>query len=368
LSGPAIAGPPPALAPPPGAIRVSRPRERIASWPLIDRVAYVLCWAVGIALCAVTSWIVLFMLVKGIAYIRPSLLLEHPTLPKPGERQSTAGGFLDPIEGTLLLSAIGIALAAPVGVAVGTWLSEHQRPVWLARTVESGVEMISGAPSVLLALFGLVLFARPVLAFLSQTSAGGSVSGRSFLTAGAMMSLIALPLVVTATREALAQVPEHMREASYALGKTKATTIRRVLLPTIRPSIASGTTLGIGRIVGDTAIVVILLSAAMRLSGAGGLPVLSTLRGEGGTLTSYVRFNSPAGEGNAYEKAYAAAFVLLFLVLALNVLAAYLGTARADRRKGAWRSKLSRGSGGTRSKLSRGSGGWRSKLSRGNGA
>jgi phosphate transport system permease protein len=276
-----------------------------------------MCWAVGAGLCVVTAAIVLFMAVKGIAYLRPSLLLEHPSA---SQSQAGSGGFLDPIEGTLLLTAVGIAIAAPVGVGLATWMSEYQRPAWLARAVESSVEMIAGAPSVLLAMFGLVLFARPALAFLSQTSAGGAVYGKSFLTAGAMMSLIALPLVVASTREALLQVPAHVREASYALGKTKATTIRKVLLPSVRPSIASGVTLGIGRIVGDTAIVVILLGATIRTEGAGGPPILSVLRGTGGTLTSYVRYNSPAGEGNAHEKAYAAAFVLLLMVLALNVL------------------------------------------------
>ena len=70
-----------------------------------------------------------------------------------------------------------------------------------------------------------------------------------------MMALLALPLIVGATREALAQLPARMREASYALGKTRATTIRRVLLPSIRPDIASGVVLGMGRIIGDTAIV-----------------------------------------------------------------------------------------------------------------
>jgi len=215
----------------------------------------------------VTGAIVLFMLVKGISYLRPGLLLEHPSA---AQSQATSGGFLDPIEGTLLLSAVGIAIAAPLGVAVATWMSEYGRPAWLARMVESAVEMISGAPSVLLAIFGLVVFARPALAFLSQTSAGGSVFGKSFLTAGAMMSLIALPLVVASTREALAQIPAHLREASYALGKTRATTIRWVLLPSVRGNIASGVTLGIGRIIGDTAIVVILLGATLRLEGAGG--------------------------------------------------------------------------------------------------
>jgi len=316
------------LTPPAGAIRASRKRDSVRSWPLLDRMAFALCWTVGIGLCVATAAIVLFMLVKGVAYLRPQLLLEAPSA---SPSQAASGGFLDPIEGTLLLTAIGIAIAAPVGVVVGTWMSEYQRPAGLARAVESSVEMISGAPSVLLALFGLVLFARPALAFLSQTSAGGSVFGKSFVTAGAMMSLIALPLVVTSTREALTQVPAHLREASYALGKTKATTIRRVLLPAIRPSIASGVTLGIGRIVGDTAIVVILLGAGLRIEGAGGVPGLSTLRGTGGTLTSYVRYNSPAGEGNAHEKAYAAAFVLLIMVLALNLIVMRLSSGRVNR-------------------------------------
>jgi phosphate transport system permease protein len=314
--------------PPAGAIRTSKTRDSLGSWPLIDRVAYALCWVVGIGLCVVTAWIVVFMLMKGLTYLRPQLLLEAPSaLPS----QAASGGFLDPIEGTLLLTAIGIAIAAPVGVIVGTWMSEYQRPAGLARAVESSVEMISGAPSVLLALFGLVLFARPVLAFMSQTSAGGSVFGKSFITAGAMMSLIALPLVIVSTREALVQLPAHVREASYALGKTKATTIRRVLLPSIKPSVASGVTLGIGRIIGDTAIVVVLLGAGLRIEGAGGLPGLSTLRGTGGTLTSYVRYNSPAGEGNAHEKAYAAAFVLLIMVLALNVIVMRLSSERAGK-------------------------------------
>ncbi len=314
-----------------GARRRARGRDSISSWPLLDRAGYVLCWAAGLLLCALTAIIVGVMLVKGISYLRFGLLLAHPNA---ASNQSGSGGFLDPIEGTLLLTAIGIALAAPIGVAVAVWLSEYRRPAALARAVESGIEMIAGTPSVVLAFFGLLVFARPALAFLSQTSAGGAVYGRSFFAAGAMMSLLALPLVVASTREGLAQIPAHMREASYALGKTRATTIRRVLLPSVRPSIASGTTLGMGRIIGDTAIVVILLGASLHLEGAGGLPVLSTLRGTGSTLTSYVYENSPAGEGNAAQKAYAAAFVLLMMVLALNMTVTRLSSGRRLRPAG----------------------------------
>ena len=122
--------------------------------------------------------------------------------------------------------------------------------------------------------------------------------GRSFFAASAMMALIALPLIVGGTREALQAIPRHVREASYALGKTKAATIRRAAVAA-RPGIATGTALGMGRIAGDTAIVVILLGASLQLTGAGGVEPLDTLRGTGSTLTSYVFVNSPAGEGNA---------------------------------------------------------------------
>jgi phosphate transport system permease protein len=303
----------------------SKPRDSIGSWPLSDRIAYGLCWAAGIALCLIAGWIVLYMAIKGVSYLKPSLLVQSPV---GSPDQSGSGGFFDPIVGTFLVTAIGIAVAAPLGVAVAVWLSEYGRPAGLARAVESGVETIAGTPSVVLAIFGLLVFSQQFLAFLSQTSAGGAVFGRSFLSAGLIMSLLAIPLIVGSTREALAQVPAHVREASYALGKTKATTIRRVLLPSVRPSIASGITLGMGRIIGDTAIIVILLGASLRLEGAGGPPVLSILRGTGSTLTSYVKENSPAGEGNAPQKAYAAAFVLLVIVIGLNALVARLSGGR----------------------------------------
>jgi phosphate transport system permease protein len=212
----------------------------------------------------------------------------------------------------------GTVLAIGPGVATAVWLSEYGRPFWLARVVESAVEVVAGTPSIVLAIFGLILFSEQLFSALSFTAEGGAVFGRSFVTAAAMMALIALPLIVGGTREALQAIPRHVREASYALGKTRAATIRRVLLPAARPGIATGTALGMGRIAGDTAIVVILLGASLQLTGAGGPEPLDTLRGTGSTLTSYVFVNSPAGEGNAPEKAYAAAFVLLGIVVALN--------------------------------------------------
>jgi phosphate transport system permease protein len=317
------------IAPPGHPVAVRAPRPGTASWPLVDRIAYRLCWVTGIGLCVIAGAIVIYMLVKGVAYLRPELFVQSPS---PSLQQTQSGGFRDPLIGTLLLTVLGTLIAAPVGVAIAAWLSEYGRPAWLARAVESGIEMIAGAPSIVLAIFGLLIFSQGYFGFLSQTAANGSVIGQSFFVAGGIMALLALPLIVGSTREALAQLPDRLREASWALGKTRATTTRHVLLPAIRPSIASGIVLGMGRIIGDTAIVIILLGATLKNEPVGGAPLLGTLRGTGSTLTSYVYYNSPAGEGNAHEKAYAAAFVLMLVVLLLNGLVTRLtGDGRTAR-------------------------------------
>jgi phosphate transport system permease protein len=133
-----------------------------------------------------------------------------------------------------------------------------------------------------------------------------------------MASLLAVPLTYTATRNGLRALPRQLREASYALGKTRIATIRRVLLPSLRSDIATGATLGMGRIIGTTAMVVLLLGATLQNSPANNVPLLGFLRGTGSTLTGYILTNSPAGEGNAPQKAYAAAFVLMLIILVLN--------------------------------------------------
>ncbi len=157
--------------------------------------------------------------------------------------------------------------------------------------------------------------------------------GRSFFAAGIMLSLIALPLIVANVREGLQAIPGHVREASYAVGKSKTATIRRILLPTARPSVMTGAMLGVGRIIGDTAVIVVLLGATMRIVPQSEAPIIGTLRGTGSTLTSFVYQNAPTGEANQPHKAFAAAFVLLAMVLVLNI--AVNQTVRRGR-KMAW--------------------------------
>jgi len=288
--------------------------ESSATWRRTDRIGLAVCWALGLAFCAITVAIVAFLFVQGIRYLSPSLLVRSPSA---GFTESTSGGFLDPLIGTVVVAVLGMAIALPVGVAIAVWLSEYGRPFALARAVESTIDMISGVPTIVLALFGLLIFSSPLLGFLSRTS-GHVVYGRSFFAAGAMLSLVALPLIVGSTLAGLGAIPSRVREASLAVGKTRIATIRRILLPTARPSVITGAMLGLGRIIGDTAIIVTLLGATLTLDSAGSTPLLGLLRGTGSTLTSYVYQNAPTGDYNQPQKAYAAAFVLLLMVLGLN--------------------------------------------------
>ena len=302
-------------------------RSSPLSWRWGDRLALAFAWMAGLGLCLIAAAIVVYMGYRGLEYLRPKLLFSRPAV---GKSQSETGGFLDPLLGTMLLTAIGVLLSIPLAVGSALWIAEYGRPTWLARVVESSIEIVAGTPDIVIALFGLAIFQLRLLAPFSYTAEGGGVYGKSFIAAGAMMSLIALPPLFTATRDGLQAVPSHMREAAYALGKTRIATIRRVLLPSVRTNIATGVTLGVSRIIGDTAIVVLLVGETLRFDPQGSVPGVGLLRGTGSSLTSYIYENSPAGEGAAPQKAYAAAFVLLIFVLVLNLVVDRIGRSQSD--------------------------------------
>jgi phosphate transport system permease protein len=328
-----IPAPQPPVAPPPTGKRKTGAVEGSATWRLSDRLGLAFCWALGLLFCLIAVAITVYLLIQGIKFLKPAMLVEPAAT---GFTETESGGFSDALVGTLIVAVMGIALALPTGVAVAVWLVEYGRPAGLARLTESTIEAIAGIPSIVLALFGTVIFSSTALGFLSRTSEG-VVFGRSFFAAAAMLSLVALPLVVANTREGLNSIPRHVREASYAVGKTKAATTRRILLPSSRPQVATGAMLGLGRIIGDTAIIVVLLGATQNFAPVEGAPFpMNFLRGAGTTLTNFVYEASPTGNLNQPQKAYAAAFVLLMMVLVLN--AAVDVVHRRARKVGTWSS------------------------------
>ncbi|TML03277.1 MAG: ABC transporter permease subunit, partial [Actinobacteria bacterium] len=197
--------------------------ELSAPWRLRDRLGLAFAWFLSLLFCAITVAIVLYLLVQGLRYVRPSLFVTHPAV---GFSENETGGFLDPLIGTFAVGLMAMSIALPVGLGIGVWLSEYGRPFALARAAESTIEMIAGTPSIVLALFGTIIFQSGALGFLSRTS-NGAVFGRSFFAAATMLSFVAMPLIVASVREGLQAIPGHVREASYAVGKTKIATTRR---------------------------------------------------------------------------------------------------------------------------------------------
>ena len=298
---------------------------------LSDRIAVATAWLTGLGLIVAVGSVLVWLAVGGIRNVDWGFLTGSPG---PGSLESgVAGGIFDPLVGTLIVTAIGILVALPLGVGTAVFLAEYRRPLWLARMADSGVDMIFGVPSIVFALFGVAVFANPGLLFLSErVESSGLATGSSFLCASLILSLIAYPPVVRATESAILAVPARQREAAYALGKGRVATLRRVVLPGARPGIVTGVVLGIGRIVGDTAIAVLLLGGTVLAPFAAGWwkpdEATGTLRGPGSTLTTYIYYASPAGEGNTEGKAYGAAFVLMVLILVVNFLVRLMGRRR----------------------------------------
>ena len=143
----------------------------------------------------------------------------------------TAGGILPAILGTLLLTLVAMTVAVPLGVLAAIYLQEYATDGWIRRTIRLATNNLAGVPSVVFGLFGMALFVK------------GLGFGTSILAGGLTLALVALPVLIRTTEEALAAVPRDLRSASLALGATQWETIKTAVLPASAPAILTGPTL-----------------------------------------------------------------------------------------------------------------------------
>jgi len=279
---------------------------------------------------AVCLGIILYIFVKGAGQINADFIF---TPPNPTLNQTMSGGISTPIIGTILLTLIGIAIAFPWALSTAIYLSEYGGPKRIIQVFRMAIDVLAGVPTIVLAIFGLAIFSLPQFGFLSSMVEGVAgvhrAFGRSFLVAGITMAIMILPFVIRICEEAIKAVPTMYRESAIAMGASKWQSITTVILPAARTGIITGVILGMGRIIGDTAIVWLTLGGTIRMTGL--QPWwqpghwLSTLQNTGSTLTSYVYFASPAGEGNMPENAFGAALVLVVMIIVINAVIDILG-------------------------------------------
>lgn len=298
-----------------------------------SRIGVALCWFASIVVAAVCIFIVGYLAFQGWHSINWRFLSTDPVA---SLSENQAGGVRTPMVGTALLVVFSMVLILPIAAGAATYLAEYMdERWWITRVVRIGLETLASVPSVVFGMFGLAVFTMGAFKFLSAGGAQGGTAafGRSFLVASIVMGVHILPFVIKIAEEAIRSVPASLRQGALALGMTKWRTIRKVVFPAARSGIATAVVLGMGLAAGDTAIVWLTLGGTMTMAADKWWQIgnwLATLRGAGSTLTTYIYFNSPAGDGNSPGAAFGAAFVLIVLVLVLN-LAAVLIFRRDER-------------------------------------
>ncbi|MCC8067645.1 MAG: phosphate ABC transporter permease PstA [Clostridiales bacterium] len=250
-----------------------------------------LVWLAAAVTAVVLVFIVGFILIKGVPNLTPDLFAFKYT--------SDNASLMPALINSLIITALSLVIAVPIGIFAAIFLVEYARKgSKLVQLVRITAETLSGIPSIVFGLFGLLFF----------TTALGW--GFSLLSGSLTLVLMILPLIMRTTEEALLAVPDSYREASFGVGAGKLRTIFCVILPSAIPGILSGIVLGTGRIVGETAALLYTAGSVAK--------VPSSLLGSGRTLAVHMYVLS--SEGLYMDQAYATAVVLVVLVLLLNGL------------------------------------------------
>jgi phosphate transport system permease protein len=242
--------------------------------------------------------IIIYVLMKGLSAVNWSFLTSVTSALK------GTVGIAGNIVNTILIIFISMVIATPIGVGSAIYLNEYAKPGKVVSLIEYATETLSGIPSIIFGLFGMMFFGEKL------------GLGYSLLTGSLTLIIMVLPLITRNTQEALKTVPNTYRNGAIGLGSGKWHMIRTIIIPSAMPGIITGAILAIGRIVGESAALLFTAGSAKLLpKGIDGLfdkPFQS-----GGTLTIQM-YLSATSEGD-FETAFGIAVVLLIIVLGINL-------------------------------------------------
>lgn len=240
---------------------------------------------------ALLLFLIFYILVNGIPYIKPSLFSLHYT----SENASVIPALIN----TVVMTLLSLLIAVPFGIFSAIFLVEYAgKGNKFIEVIRLTTETLSGIPSIVYGLFGMLFFVNTLK------------WGFSILAGAFTLSIMILPLIMRQTEEALKAVPDSYREGSFGLGAGKLRTVFRIVLPSAVPGILAGVILAIGRIVGETAALIYTAGTVAQ--------VPKNVLGSGRTLAIHMYMLS--SEGLYMDQAYATAVILLVLVVAINTL------------------------------------------------
>lgn len=243
-------------------------------------------------------FIIFYVLSKGLKSVTPQFLTTVTSV-----RKGTVG-IAGNIVNTILIILLTMVIATPIGVGAAIYLNEYAKPGKLVSIIEFATEVLSGIPSIIFGLFGMMFFGETL------------GLGYSILTGSLTLILMVLPLITRNTQEALKTVPNGYRNGAIGIGAGKWYMIRTILIPSSMPGIITGVILAIGRIVGESAALLFTAGSA-KLLPKGMLGILKKIFQSGGTLTIQL-YLSATSEGD-FDSAFGIAVVLLVIVLLINI-------------------------------------------------
>ncbi len=248
---------------------------------------------------AITSFVLLFIVayitVKGLPHLTPDLFAYTYT--------SENVSVFPAIVTTILMVLISLAITVPLGIACAIYLVEYaKRKNHAVKYIRLTTETLSGIPSIVYGLFGLLFFVTTLK------------WGFSILAGAFTLAIMILPLVIRSTEEALKSVPDPYREASFGLGAGKLRTLFKIILPSAVPGILAGVILAIGRIVGESAALIYTAGTVAKIP--------EDVFASGRTLA--IHMYALASEGLHIDQAYATALVLLITVFIINIFTSFL--------------------------------------------
>lgn len=261
--------------------------------------------------CSAALSVVLLLGIIGYVFARGFRVLSWSFLTTTTSIRKGTVGIAGNLLNTLYIITITLLLATPIGVGSAIYLNEYARPGRLVRLIEFTTETLSGIPSVIFGLFGMIFFGETLNL------------GYSILTGSLTLTLMVLPLITRNTQEALRTVPDSYRSGALGMGATRWYMIRTILLPSSLSGIVTGIILALGRIVGESAALLFTAGSSDLLPRFGDSLAANMgklghkLVESGGSLTVALYLQMQNGE---YEAAFGIGCVLIVIVLLLNLL------------------------------------------------
>ncbi|MHA7209342.1 phosphate ABC transporter permease subunit PstC [Arthrobacter sp. MDT1-65] len=278
----------------------------------------------GILILAVLFSVAVFLLVQA-----------APTFTADPAEITGGNGFsayiLPIVIGTVIAAVIALVIATPIGIAVALFIS-HYAPRRLARAFGYVIDLLAAIPSVIYGAWGYIVLAPQLakgytwlaenLGWIPIFAGPASQTGKTMLTAGIVLAVMVIPIITSLSREIFLQTPSLHEEAALAMGATRWEMVRMAVLPFARPGIISATMLGLGRALGETMAVALVLSP--------GALVASLVKTGNQTIAAEIALNFPEAFGLRLNELIAAGLVLFIITLIVNMIARFIITRHKE--------------------------------------